>query len=186
MDIQEISHFFKGLDKEKAGLLQSLFTERGVKRNTLLLAEGQLCRESYVVKSGVARKYFHHGDREVTTEIYLKGDIAFSFESVNSKTGSPENIQAVTDLHVYCINHLEFDKARKQYDWLVPFELTFLEQYTIQLEHKLKEQAVLNAAERYKKMLVSYPHLIQEVPLKVIASYLNITAERLSRIRAGI
>ena len=62
----------------------------------------------------------------------------------------------------------------------------FVEQYAIQLERKLKEQITLNAAERYEKILLNYPKIIQEVPLKIIASYLNVTVERLSRIRAKI
>jgi hypothetical protein len=38
----------------------------------------------------------------------------------------------------------------------------------------------------YEKILLNYPKIIQEVPLKIIASYLNVTVERLSRIRAKI
>jgi CRP-like cAMP-binding protein len=178
--------FLKSIKQDKAEIIASLLKKMTVKKNTILLAEGQICRHNYIVENGVARKFFNHYDKEITTEIYLKGDIAHSFESFIKQTRSDEYIVACTKLDILCIDFNKYTEAKKLYSWLIELDLLFAEQYAIQLERKLKEQITLNAAERYKKILVNYPKILQEVPLKIIASYLNVTVERLSRIRAKI
>jgi CRP-like cAMP-binding protein len=182
----DFSTFLKNIEKEKAEMINSLFKKMSVKKNTVLLAEGQICRNNYIVENGVARKFFYHSDKEITTEIYLKGDIAHSFESFTKQTKSDEYIVACTDIDLLCIDFNNYTDTKKLHSWLIELDFLFVEQYAIQLERKLKEQITLNAAERYEKILENYPKLLQEVPLKIIASYLNITVERLSRIRARI
>lgn len=185
-ELPDYIEFLQSLDKPKADVIHSLCKEVAVEKGTYLLREGQTCRKNYLLRSGVARKFFCHGDKEITTEIYLKGDVAFAFESSLRQTPSVESIVAVTGLDALCIDDAAFVQAKKAHAWLVEFDLMFVEQYTIQLERRLRDQYTLNAAERYKRILDHYPALLQSVPLKIIASYLNVTVERLSRIRATV
>lgn len=185
-ELPDYNEFLQNLDKPKAEVIYSLCREIKVEKGTFLLREGQTCHRNYLIRSGVARKFFCHEDKEITTEIYLAGDVAFAFESSLRQTPSVESIVAVTALDALCIDDAAFVQAKKAHAWLVELDLLFTEQYTIQLERRLREQYTLNAAERYKKILHHYPALIQSVPLKIIASYLNVTVERLSRIRATL
>lgn len=185
-DNSEFSNFLNSIDSSRKEIIQSLFKEETIKKNTLLLSEGSICTKNYILKNGVARKYFFHLDKEITTEIYLAGDIAFSFESFTYQKKSDENIIAVTDLECITMDYEDYYKAKSRHSWFAEYDLMFVERYTAQLEHKIKELATLDAAGRYEKILTHYPELLQQVPLKVIASYLNVSAERLSRIRAKI
>jgi hypothetical protein len=67
-------------------------------------------------------------------------------------------------------------------------ELDFLltEYYALWLEEKVFELHTQNATQRYQTLLKKSPHIIQQVQLTQIASYLNISLETLSRIRAKI
>jgi CRP-like cAMP-binding protein len=116
----------------------------------------------------------------------LEGDVAISFESFTNQTKATENIVAVTDLECFVIDYKDYKDAKTRFGWFAEIDLMFIERYTIQLEHKIKELATLNAAERYQNILIHFPELVQQVPLKIIASYLNVSVERLSRIRAKI
>ncbi len=185
-ELPDFIEFLQTLDKAKADVIHSLCKEVVIKKGTYLLREGQTCSKSYLICSGVARKFFCYGDKEITTEIYLKGDVAFALESSVQQIPSAENIVAVTDIDALCIDDTAFVEAKKAHAWLVELDLVFIEQYTIQLERRLREQYTLNAAERYKRILDQSPALLQSVPLKIIASYLNVTVERLSRIRATV
>ena len=182
----DIITFLKSIDKDKAVIILSLLNEAMIKKNTVLLSEGKICTKNYIIKNGVARKYFIHRDKEITTDIYLEGDIAFSFESFTYQKKANENIVAVTALECFVIDYKDYLNAKTKYAWFVEYDLMFIEHYTTQLEHKIKELATLNAAERYKKILTHYPKLLQQVPLNIIASYLNVSVERLSRIRATV
>ena len=177
--------FLNLIEKSKADIIQSLFKQKTVKKKSYLVAEGQICRQSYIVKSGIARKFYLHSDNEITTDIYLKGDFVFSLESFINQTKSIENIVAVTDLDLLYINFNEMVEAKKEYNWLNEYDLMFTEQYAIQLEKKLRDRITLNATEHYEKILKTNSRLIQQVPLNIIASYLNVSVERLSRIRAS-
>lgn len=177
--------FLSLIDKDKADIILSFFKEKKVKKKTFLLTENQICKQSYIVKNGIARKYYTFSEKEITTDIYLSGDFVFSFESFINQTKSQENIIAVTDLDLLYIDFNEIVEAKKKYSWLTEYDLLFTEQYAIQLEHKLKDRITLNAEAHYSKILKTNPQLIQQVPLNIIASYLNISVERLSRIRAS-
>lgn len=185
-DNSEFSEFLNTIDSNRKEFIQSLFKEETIRKNQLLLAEGNICTKNYIIRNGVARKYFLHLDKEITTEIYLAGDIAFSFESFAYQKKSDENIIAVTDLECITINHTDYFNAKNKHPWFAEYDLMFVERYATQLEHKIKELATLDAAKRYEKILTHYPQLLQQVPLKIIATYLNVSAERLSRIRAKI
>jgi len=178
--------FLNSIDKHKADIIKSLFVKRSVKRNTYLLKEGQICLDNYIITKGVAIKTFNHADKDITIDIYLAGDIAFSFDSFTYQTQSIENIIAITDLDMLYINYMDYIEAKANYPWLIEYDAFFMERYIVQLEKKLKELTTLNAAQRYDKILKHYPKLLQEVPLKIIATYLNISVEGLSRIRAKI
>ena len=186
IDSLDYFNFLNTIDPNKATIIQSLFQPKTVKKNTYLLREGQICKDSYIITKGVAIKCFDFDDKEIATDIYLKGDIAFSFDSFTYQTKSTESIIAVTDLDLLCINYKNYSEAKTKYPWFVEYDSIFMERYIGQLEHKMKELATLNAAQRYEKILNNHPKLLLEVPLKIIASYLNVSVERLSRIRAKI
>jgi CRP-like cAMP-binding protein len=154
----DISTFLKSIDEENAEIILSLLKEEKIKKNTVLLSEGEICTKNYILKNGVARKYFIHSDKEITTEIYLEGDVAFSFESFTYQTKATENIVAVTDLECFVIDYKDYMNAKTRYTWFAEIDLMFIERYTIQLEHKIKELATLNAAERYERFLSIIPN----------------------------
>ncbi len=179
-------NFLSSIDSDKANIIKSLFLEKSIKKNSYLLSEGQICRDVYIITKGVIVKSFDYADKDVTSDIYLAGDIVFSFHSFTYQTKSAESILAVTDVELLYLNYNNYSEAMEKHPWFSEFDSRFMESYIVQLESKLKDIATLNAAQRYEKILNNYPRLLQEVPLKIIASYLNISAERLSRIRAII
>jgi CRP-like cAMP-binding protein len=178
--------FLDTINPQDAKIIHSLFQPKMVKKNTYLLREGQVCEDNYIITKGVAIKSFNLDNKEITTDIYLIGDIAFSFDSFTYQTKSTESIIAITDLELLSIKYQDYTEAKAKYPWLVKYDTIFMERYIVQLEHKLKELTTLNAAQRYEKILTHHTKLLQEVPLKIIASYLNVSVERLSRIRAQI
>lgn len=185
-EAHKMDDFLKEISGDRANAIRGLFKEKSIKKNTLILREGEICSKNYIIRKGAARRYFNYLDREVTLDIYLEGAVVFSFESFTYQLESKENIVAITDIECISIDFSDYLEAKKKYPWFVEYDLMFLEQYTAQLENRLKELATLNAAERYEKILTHHPELLQQVPLKVIASYLNVSVERLSRIRSGL
>src|SRR3990170_1960080 len=117
----EIDAFLQSIDENRSAIIQSLFKEDVIKKGTLMLSEGKICTKNFILRNGVARKYFFHLEKEITTEIYLKGDIAFSFESFTFQKKANENIVAVTDLKCFTIDYKDYIAARTNYDWFVEY-----------------------------------------------------------------
>jgi CRP-like cAMP-binding protein len=184
--LDKINAFLKKLDHTTLSELESCATVKTFKKGEFLLKQDQICRYSFQIEKGVARKYYLNDGREITTELFFETDLAISFESYALQKTSREIIQAITDVQVSMIEYTVFENAKKKNPKLAEFDLMLTEYYAIWLEDRLFQFHTLDATERYKLLLKNHAQVIQNIPLTFIASYLGISLETLSRIRAKI
>lgn len=164
--------------------LEAVSAERTYPKGAYLLRAGELNHGSFTVLEGMARKYYLHDGKEHTTEIYFPGDLAVSFTSYVLQTPADEDIQALTDLRVSFLDYDRFQALKQRFPELVAFDLVLTETYTIWLEERLRQFRTLSAPERYARLYTSHPDYVRHIPLTHLASYLGVTLETLSRIRA--
>lgn len=184
--IDKINNYVKGLDNETLTALQRISTEKKFKKGELLLQQDRTCNQSFLLLSGIARKYYLNNGKEITTELYFENDLAISFESYALQQPSRECIEALTDVTVSETGYQAFQDAKLSYPKLVVLDLMFIEYYGMWVENRLFKFHTMSATERYLDLLKKSPYIIQNVPLTIIASYLGISLETLSRIRAKI
>lgn len=182
----KIENTIKTFNNEVQTLLENLITLRNYSKGEYLLKEGNICTKSFVLEKGIARKYLSVNDKEITTELYFKNDIAVSFDSFCNQTPSRECIQALTDVSVIQLNYQDFQKLKLQHAELMKLDNIIAEHYTIWLEKRLLDFRTLTATERYLKLFDENPSQINYVPVTILASYLGIAIETLSRIRSKI
>lgn len=164
--------------------LEGVSAERIYAKGAYLLHVGEINQGSFTVLEGLARKFYLQNGKEFTTEIYFPGDLALSFQSYVMRTPAMECIQALTDLRVNCIQYDRFQALKMPFPELVSFDLVFTETYAIWLEERLRQFRSMNAPERYTLMLSEHPDYVRHIPLTHLASFLGVTLETLSRIRA--
>ncbi|WP_417367161.1 Crp/Fnr family transcriptional regulator [Flavobacterium beibuense] len=150
------------------------------------MAEGKICRNSFHIKKGIARKFYRNDAKEITTDFYFEDDIAIAFNSYTFQTPSTEIIECLTDVEVRITHREDWEAAKSKFPQLLKLDILLTEIYTGSLEEDLYDLRVLNATQRYQKLLGEAPELLQHVKLTYIASYLNISLETLSRIRAKL
>jgi CRP-like cAMP-binding protein len=184
--IDKINNYIKTLDNDTLTALHSISSEKKYKKGDLLLRQNEICGKSYLIISGIARKYYLNDGKEITTELYFQNDLAVSFDSYTLQQPSREFIEALTDMTVSITHYQAFQEAKTKYPKLLSLDLMFVEYYGMWVENRLFQFHTLNATERYLEILNKSPHIIQTIPLTVIASYLGISLETLSRIRAKI
>ena len=97
-----------------------------------------------------------------------------------------EFIQALTDVTVSIAHYQAFQEAKKKFPKLLELDLMLAEYYGMLVENRLFQFHTMTATERYLDILTKSPHIVQSIPLTVLASYLGISLETLSRIRAKI
>lgn len=182
--LQKINGFLKELDPDTTSFLGNISTQKTFKKGEYLLRENDTCKHSFWVENGILRKFFLLDGKEKTTDLIFENEIAVSFESYVLHKPGIENIQALTDTTVAQTDYHAFQQAKKLYPKLIELDLMLTEYYTLWLEKRFFELTTLDAESRYKLLLHEQPHVIQQVALTHIASYLGISLETLSRIRA--
>lgn len=155
-------------------------TEVECRKGEIIVSEGQRIRDAYFVKQGLVRAYVEREDKEVTLWFASVGDMAVG------GTGGilTMNVEALED----CV-FLKIPQARLEDLYHHSLELAnwgrkLLEKYLLEYEHYFTHYSWNDASEQYEMLLKADPELLQKVPLKYIASYLQITPQSLSRIRA--
>lgn len=184
--IEKINRLIETFDEETLASLESTSVSKKFSKGDFLLKAESVCTKSFWIESGIVRKFYQHKDREITTEFYFGDDLAISFDSYTLQIPSREYIQAITDTVVKLIDYHSFQHLKKENTQLQELDFLFTEYYALWLEEKVFELHTQNATERYETLIKKSPHIIQQVQLTQIASYLNISLETLSRIRAKI
>lgn len=156
-------------------------------KNSFLLAEGKTENNYWFLQQGFARAFVTsaNGD-DTTTSFYSSGDVIIDWPSFFLRKPTRENIQAITDCICW---QLDFEKFQQLFHSIETFRehgrRRLVSSYFTLKNHSVSIIAD-PAKERYLKLLKEKPHIVQNVSLQHIASYLGITKYSLSRIRKEI
>jgi CRP-like cAMP-binding protein len=184
-----LTQVFKASDfsNEELETIISKFKRVAFSKNDYLLNEGKIENHYWFIESGFIRSYVVDTEgNDITTNFYSVGDIAIDWTSFFLRNPTRENIQALTDCVCW---QLDFDTFQQLFH---NFQ-SFREQGRTRLVNSyfsLKKQSVSmiadQAKERYIMLMKEKPHIVQNVSLKHISTYLGITDTSLSRIRKEI
>ncbi len=155
-----------------------------VSKNHLLLEEGKICEYLYFVEKGCLRGFMNLDGSLVTYWFAIEGTFATSFGSFISRQISKESILTIEDCELIAIHYNDLSVLYSQYHEFETVGRIISQQYYLQLEERTYGLQFLSAKERYDQLVIAFPSLLQRVPLGHIASYLGISQETLSRIRA--
>jgi CRP-like cAMP-binding protein len=155
-----------------------------VKKGQLVIRAGEYCHDIYFVESGLLRGYYFLEEREVTNWFAREGELATSFYSFVTKGPSAETIEALEDCELVQVPFARLQQLYIDFPETERLGRILTESYYIKLEGRLLGLQFTSAKERYDKLLQNNHQLVQRAPLGQIASYLGITQETLSRIRA--
>lgn len=174
------------LDQPSREALERVTQLKSYKKNEYLLQADEVCKSGFQIVSGVARKFYLNDGKEVTTELFFSDDIAVSLESYTLQKPSREYIQAIEPLTASVTNYQVFQALKQQYRGLLELDLMMTEYYALWLEERLFQFHSMDTTQRYALLLKEQPHFVQQIPLTYLASYLGVSLETLSRIRAKI
>lgn len=173
------------LNEDEKNAIISLNIFRSVKKGEILLKEGQKTKDSYFVLKGCIRTYYVLDGEEKTTAFYTEME-AFTPPCVISKTPSEYYVSCVEDSILTVSNSdMEVEVNSK----FPKFEIMcriLSEELLAQQRTDFDLFKTSSPEQRYLNLLESRPDLIQRVPQHQLASYLGITPQSLSRLRARI
>ena len=154
-----------------------------IKKKSFLLKPGQISRNMCFIQKGLLRAYYVRDQTEVSSWFMKEGDICVSIESFYEQRPGFEYIQAIEDTELFYIYYAELEEIYKQFPEFNVIGRILTIKYLSHWSRQLYAIRMQSAKEKYEWLFNSHPELIQRVPQKYIASYLNITPETLSKIR---
>ncbi|MBP4138680.1 Crp/Fnr family transcriptional regulator [Flavobacterium geliluteum] len=190
MDKSKLNNFFHSLfpiQKEIVEKITETFCDFTLDKNTILLDKDTISTKTYFLEKGYMRSYILNEDNEeITTNIYYAPCFVNDFLSFFKKQPTKETYQTITECSFWQTN---LENVQKNFHSIPEFRefsrLLFVINYS-KLNDRVIEMASKKAETRYINLLKQQPHIFQNVPLKIIASYLGITDSSLSRIRKEI
>jgi len=171
---------------DELALVLKQFHRVDFKKNDYLIPEGKTANYYYFIEEGFARSYaIDLEGNAVTTKFFTPKDIVIDWRSYFLKTPTREYIQAITPCICWQIT---FDNFMKLFSIEAFREVGRTKLVTNYFELKNHSTSLIadQAKDRYLALVNQQPEVVQNVPLKLIASYLGITDTSLSRIRKDI
>jgi CRP-like cAMP-binding protein len=153
------------------------------RRGKLLLKAGDVCRYVYFIKKGAVRGFIKEKHKDITTWITAENEMVTSISGLDNDEPSIENMQTIEDCEMLCISNEDLKNLYIIHPEFNVVSRKLLQQYYRDAEGRAFIARLTNAENKYKYFLTKYPHLVNRIPLKYIASFLGITLETLSRIR---
>lgn len=153
-------------------------------KNSYLLKEGQICREIYFIESGLLKSYYTKNGVNINNWFMQEGDAVLSVYSFYSQKHSYENIQAVEDCSLRYITSQDLYHLYNTFPGFDRFGRLLTEKYYLSAEERLYHLRKSTAKEKYQWFIQRFPGLIQRLKQGEIASFLGMSQETLSRLRA--
>ncbi|MEX2605299.1 MAG: Crp/Fnr family transcriptional regulator [Gracilimonas sp.] len=167
--------------------IEDAHTKVSVKKNDHFLKAGEVCKTYYCLENGLARGYVtDQKGNEITTGFYGKHEIVIEVVSLFQQVPAKENLQAVTDSVCWKIDFERFQDIFHTIEAFPEWGRSWMAQNLFACKLRSISMITDSATDRYLALQKQYPEIIQQAPLKYIATYLGITDTSLSRIRRNL
>jgi CRP-like cAMP-binding protein len=155
-----------------------------IPKSTIIEKAGNIPGHQYFIVSGYMRNfYLDSTGQEITTDINNGPRFFTSYPHFMNRTVSNENIECITECELLKVNRADVDILYQKGISIKDYTMMILQKFLDEEKKRRKEMSTLSAKKRYVNFMKTCPNIIQNVPLKYIASYLGIRPESLSRIR---
>jgi CRP-like cAMP-binding protein len=162
----------------------STLVSREVKKEALLLKQGDVCSQVFFTSKGLLRAYtLDNAEKEHIIQFGPEGSWVADRNSFYFNQPSMFFIDAVEDSEVIYIGHEFYTKAEKLIPDFNDFNVMALHNSIRFMQRRINLLLGATAEQRYLDFIELYPNLTLRVPQWMIASYLGITPESLSRVR---
>ncbi len=182
--LQNIDKIVSLSDREKETILSKIEIKH-YKAKTVLLNAGEICKHSYFVNSGILRS-FNINDNIVEHVLQFACEGWWIGDMYSLITQKPGNlyVEVNEDAEVVLLSKENQEELFQEIPKLERFFRILTENSLVANQERLMDNLSLSAEERFEKFCSKYPTLIQKVPQKQVASYIGVTPEFFSKMKA--
>lgn len=175
-----------GLTSTETEQLLAQMEQLTCRKGEHIVQQGERNSSLYLVAQGIWRGYYLRDGVDISLWFAFEGDTLFSSWSYVAGLPSLLSIEAMSDSTVYRISKQKMETFFASSIAFANIGRIIFERQFLDMESWMVHGGATQAKQRYLALLEQNPELLQQVPLKHIASYLMITPQSLSRIRAEL
>lgn len=182
----KILHEKYGLNASESEQLLAQMERLTYRKGEHIVREGERNSSLYLVAQGIWRGHYLRDGVDISLWFASEGDTLFSSWSYVADRPSLTSIEAMSDSTVFRISKQKMETFFASSIAFANIGRIIFERQFLDMENWMINGGAAQAKQRYLALLEQNPELLQHVPLKHIASYLMITPQSLSRIRAEL
>lgn len=182
---RELARKYSTMTHDELDLLESVLVPMKFPKGELILKEGEICRNIYYVNRGMVRQFYYKNGKELTEHIGVENSIFMCIESLFKEEPTRLQVEALETSIVYALPKQRLEEVALHNVNIQILYRKILEESLIISQVHADLVRFESALDRYLKMCKLMPQVILRAPLIYVASYLQMTPETLSRVRAS-
>jgi CRP-like cAMP-binding protein len=188
MESRLLEYFSKlmPLTREESDAIAGTMLVRDCKKGTVLLREGQVSVEAYFVLEGCVRQYYLVDGEERTINFFTEGQWVTSVHSFRNKVPVGYFMACCEDCALVVGNREKEEDLYRRFPKFEAISRMVMEKVLAEQQNVMESYFIDTPEQRYLKLLNARPDLIQRIPQYLLASYVGVKPESLSRIRKRI
>jgi CRP-like cAMP-binding protein len=171
------------LSKNEFRRMEPFIEIREFEKKVKVIQEGEVERYLNIIAWGLARKYLPLRNREITIQLASEGHMIHSELSFHYRVPSRSVIETIEPTVFFSISYDSLEQMYEQFPGMERLGRLMTEDLFIKKDNRYFNQLNNSTRERFLDYVRSHPQMMQRVPQKYIASFLNIKPETFSRLK---
>ena len=182
---RELARKYSTMTHDELDTLESILVPMKFAKGQKILSEGEVCQSIYYIDRGLIRQFYYKHGKEVTEHIGDDHSIFMCIEGLFKEEPTRLQVEALEQTVIYALPKEKLEEVALHTVNIQILYRKILEESRILSQIHADLVRFETAQDRYKKMCKLMPQVVLRAPLVFIASYLQMTPETLSRVRAS-
>ena len=174
------------LSEELMLKFESILIQKQYQKDEMILEEGTISRYLYIVQKGMVRQFYYKDGRDITEHFSCEGNIATCLESLFLQQPTRLLIEALEPSTLFLLDYEKWKKLCDEFPEMNQLYRAVMEYKLVVSQQKADSWRFENSRERYDRFCKELPSVFRRASVAHIASYLLMSPETLSRVRAGV
>ena len=182
---RELARKYSTMTHDELDILESVLVPMKFAKGEIILKEGDVCKHIYYVERGLTRQFYFKNGKELTEHIGVEHSIVMCIESLFKEKPTYLQLEALEPTLVYAMPKHRLEEVALHNVNIQILYRKILEESLIISQVHADMLRFETAQDRYLKLCKQSPQVVLRAPLVYVASYLQMTPETLSRVRAA-